>query len=191
MLWPFIVIWRNLDSLSQTGLSLLMTSEWEVVGNLASTLCIDQKPVTHRPNQSRYIDASMQLHFSYANDVWWIALFWFLFCRWLSVTLRKVTWTPMCICGKSFHVVRVSRDQQSSLTKTGRHFPFPLLSQHFQVRCMGRCLVYTRALWRKLYSFNFFVVPTATVEKEKNWKLVPFTLNAWTDENSCNFYACH
>lgn len=146
MLWLFIVIWRSLDSLSQTGLSLLMTSEWGVVGNLASILCIDQKPVTHRPNQSRYIDASMQLDFSYVKDVRLMALFWFLFCRWLSVTLRKVTWTPMCICGKSFHVDRVSRDQQSSLTKTGRHIPFLLLSQHFQIRCTGWCLVYKRAL---------------------------------------------
>lgn len=167
MLWPFIVIWRSLDSLSQTGLSLLMTSEWGVVGNLASTLCIDQKPVTHRPNQSRYIDASKQLHFSYGNDVRWIVLVWFLFCRWLSVTLRKVTWTPMCICGKSFHVVRVSRDQQSSLTKTGRHFPFSLLSQHFQVRCMGRCLVYTRALWGKCIVLTFLLFLQQLLRKKK------------------------
>lgn len=55
-----------------------------------------------------------------------------LLCRWPSVTLRKVTWTPVCICGRSCHVVTTSRDQPSSLTKTGRHFPFSAFTSFFK-----------------------------------------------------------
>lgn len=44
-------------------------------------------------------------------------------CRWPSVTLRRVTWTPVCISGRSCQEAAVSQDQPSSLTKTGRRFP--------------------------------------------------------------------
>ncbi len=45
-----------------------------------------------------------------------------LLCRQPSVTSRKVTWTPTCIYGRSCRVVTASRDQPSSLIKTGRSF---------------------------------------------------------------------
>lgn len=51
--------------------------------------------------------------------------------RWLSVTLRKGIWTPVCICGRSCWVAATSQDQLSSLTKTGRIFLFLLFSVPF------------------------------------------------------------
>lgn len=152
-----LVIWRSLDSLSQTDPSWLMTSEWGVVGNLVSNRCINQRWDMGRPNQSRYMESQMHSSNSYCiptvrqhnhpiplfifytvpfTILWFYSskIFYFYWlsyyisslifiCRWPSVTLRKVSWTPVCIYGRSCRVVTVSRDQPSSLTKTGRHFP--------------------------------------------------------------------
>lgn len=85
----------------------------------AKPVTVDGLPSTHTHSRTCHMNADTW-HTQICDGSF---LSPFSTCRWPSVTLRKVTWTPVCISGRSCQVAAVSQDQPSSLTKTGRHFP--------------------------------------------------------------------